>query len=193
MENFYSNNMEDKDKFTQIKIGRTTNNVDEFTLFRDIQNPTVKNQVDRLIPKFSEQVETRSQVYFLRNLIRTTDINYNNQIFPTFGLDRRGNIVNNIATLDFYNNATFTSNKNSKTLKQWFENTYDFNKIYSEEPPIKTFLQAYFGNEEGDVSKKIIDNFYLFFVVSNMNEDKCGNQIKLINDSKLFIDVLSNF
>jgi hypothetical protein len=192
MDNFYSKIMKDETSYNQID--RTS--VSNFTLFSELSEP-VKTQVESILPKFSEQVETRSQVYFLRSLIRTPEINYNNRNFSMYWFRTNINTLLNKDYSDYYINGKFTINKNTKTLQQWFENTYDFNKIYSEEPPIKTFLQAYFGVEdilEGQsVAKNIIDNFYLFFVVSNKNHEKCGNQIKLINDSKIFIDVLSQF
>jgi hypothetical protein len=194
MDNFYSNNMEDKDTFNSIKKGSRTINTGNFTLFREIEDETVRNNVDRELPDFSKQIETRSQVYFLRNLIRSP-IRYQDNDYNLYSI-RDDKIILNITNDTLYKNAKYISNNNSKTIQQWFENSYDFNKIYSEEPPIKTFLQAYFGDEDvvqGQPTKKIIDNFYLFFVVSNMNQEKCGNQIKLINDSKLFIDVLSNY
>jgi hypothetical protein len=193
MDNFYSNNIEDKDLFTGIKKGSTTINTGNFTLFREIENETIRNNVNRELPNFSKQVETRAQVYFLRNLIRSP-IRYQDNEYNLYSI-KDGKIILNLNDT-LYKNAKYISNNNSKTIQQWFENSYDFNKIYSEEPPIKTFLQAYFGNEDvvqGQPPKKIIDNFYLFFVVSNMNQEKCGNQIKLINDSKLFIDVLSDY
>jgi hypothetical protein len=190
MDNFYSKIMKDGTSYNQID--RTS--VPNFTLFSELSEP-VKSQVEITLPKFSEQVETRSQVYFLRSLIRTPEINYNNRNYPMYWFRTNINTLLSKDYSDYYKNGKFTINNNTKTLQQWFENTYDFNKIYSEEPPIKTFLQAYFGTEDvgEQPPKNIIDNFYLFFVVSNNNHDKCGNQIKLINDSKIFIDVLSQF
>jgi hypothetical protein len=80
-----------------------------------------------------------------------------------------------------------------KPLEYWFESSYDFNKSYTEEPPIATFMKAYFEKEGDDKSNYVINNFYLFYVVSNNKIEKCANQIKLVSDSKNLIDVISEY
>ena len=57
---------------------------------------------------------------------------------------------------------------------------YDFKKIYkSKKPPISIILKEYFDN---------IDNFYLFFTVTNMKN--CGPQLNLLVESADFINEL---
>jgi hypothetical protein len=110
--------------------------------------------------------ETRSQTYFLRDFLR------NNLKDDTTTFN----------TEDLYTEYKYNNN----TIKQWFEETYDFNKTYAEpdQPPIATFMEAYF-------EKDVIDNFYLFYVASN--ESNCENQIKLISDSKIFIETINKW
>ena len=72
-----------------------------------------------------------------------------------------------------------------KLLNEWIDDSYDYNKSFNRDnPPIASLLEPYFTN---------IKNFYLFYVVSNDNETQCDKQIKLINDSKIFLDELNNY
>jgi hypothetical protein len=72
-----------------------------------------------------------------------------------------------------------------KNLKYWLTETYDYNKIYnSENSPISVLLNPYF---------KKISNLYIFYVVSNNDEDKCDKQIDLIHDSKKFLDEINKY
>jgi hypothetical protein len=67
----------------------------------------------------------------------------------------------------------------------WLTGTYDYNKTYNKsKPPINTILQPYF---------EVINNIYLFYVVSNTNFKKCDKQIKLIADSKEFLNTLNMY
>ena len=68
---------------------------------------------------------------------------------------------------------------------------YDYNKIFNiDNPPIKKILESYIDS---------IDNFYLFFVVTNNNkEDSTGNsintcdkQMQLIWDTRHFMNVIA--
>ena len=68
---------------------------------------------------------------------------------------------------------------------------YDYNKIFNiDNPPIKKILESYIDS---------IDNFYLFFVVTNNNkEDSTGNsintcdkQMQLIWDTRYFMNVIA--
>jgi hypothetical protein len=75
----------------------------------------------------------------------------------------------------------------NKKLEYWIKDTYDYNKAYiKDNPPISIFLAPYFDSN-------IINNFYVFYVVSNMNNEKCEKQIKLIADTKEFLERLKNF
>lgn len=71
------------------------------------------------------------------------------------------------------------------TIEDWINNSYDYNKIFNvDNPPIEGLLEPYF---------KYIKNFYVFYVVSNDNPSKCDKQIKLIADSKIFLDELNRY
>lgn len=71
-----------------------------------------------------------------------------------------------------------------------YVNNYDYNKIFnSKEPPIKKILEPYLES---------IDNYYLFFVVSNNLKssktgdiETCDKQMKLLYDTKTFMSVIS--
>lgn len=72
-----------------------------------------------------------------------------------------------------------------QSLDYWINQTYDYNKIFNvKAPPIKKLLDPYFNN---------ITNFYVFYVVSNDDYSKCDKQIKLISDSKVFLDELNKY
>ncbi len=128
--------------------------------------------------------ETRSQTYFLRDFLRN-DINLNDS--RVIGYFESNNVL-----LSSGSNGYNTPQYLNKTIKSWFEDSYDFNKTYSDEPPIATFMEAYFG-KEADGDTDVINNFYLFYVVSNDNKDKCANQIKLIADSEIFIKTIKEW
>jgi hypothetical protein len=120
------------------------------------------------------------------------------QTYFTRGLLRESYFIkgNNIILASKTNESNYTNtNYKNKPIQYWFEEMYDFNKSYTKEPPIETFMEAYFEIEDQTIKppKYVIDNFYLFYVVSNMNEGKCGNQIKLISDSKNFIDIIKSY
>jgi len=71
------------------------------------------------------------------------------------------------------------------TVEDWINNSYDYNKIFNvDNPPIEGLLESYF---------KYIKNFYVFYVVSNDDPSKCDKQIKLIADSKVFLDELNKY
>jgi hypothetical protein len=71
------------------------------------------------------------------------------------------------------------------TIEDWINNTYNYNKIFNvDNPPIEGLLEPYF---------KYIKNFYVFYVVSNDDPSKCDKQIKLIADSKIFLDELNRY
>ena len=72
-------------------------------------------------------------------------------------------------------------------FKYWFsdEDIYNYNKAYRKDnPPIAKILNPYFN---------IIQNFFVFYVVSNENKDKCEKQIKFIADSFDFLTELNRF
>ena len=52
-------------------------------------------------------------------------------------------------------------------------------------------MNAYFDRE--DSGEDVINNFYLFYVVSNSDYTKCANQIKLISDSEGFIKTIQDY
>ena len=91
----------------------------------------------------------------------------------------------NICRNTYYNDNLMSYEFCDNTLNNWINETYDYNKTFNiENPPIATLLNPYF---------KIINNFYLFYVVSNDNHSQCDKQIKLIEDSKTFLDELNTY
>ncbi len=82
-------------------------------------------------------------------------------------------------------NSTDKNNFCGKNLNYWINETYDYNKSFNvDNPPIASLLSPYF---------QYIKNFYLFYVVSNDDPLQCDKQIKLISDSKVFLDELNNY
>ena len=68
---------------------------------------------------------------------------------------------------------------------------YDYNRIFNiKNPPIKTILEPYLTK---------INNYYLFFVVSNnfkldsdgTKKETCHNQINLLNDTRFFMNIIN--
>lgn len=111
--------------------------------------------------------ESTSQGYFMRKLIQklsqTTILNDIDKQFKPYG------------------------QSSDLTIKQWMTNMYKFNESFvdnSDNSPIYKILKPY-------IQK--IDNIYLFYVVNNNASYKCINQIKLINDSKDFVDAINNY
>jgi hypothetical protein len=138
--------------------------------------------------------ETIAQTYFIRNLLRDKITN-NNQ--PDFLISNKGNHVlnNNNKTAYNDNKIMYSTSNGTKGIKSWLEDAYDFNKSYTTKPPIKTFMDAYFSKQDLSDSNSdyVINNFYLFYVVNNESVNKCANQIKLIADSKDFINAIKNY
>lgn len=130
--------------------------------------------------------ESVAQTYFIRNFLRK-------QFSSVHLIDDTGKHLLRDDNKNAVDINYIPSNKGkTKSIKSWLEDSYDFNKVYSETPPIATFLKAYFDKEDTSPSSSteptnVIDNFYLFFVVNNETLGKCANQIKLIADSKDFI------
>ena len=114
-----------------------------------------------------------------------TDNNLKELISQTYFFREFTQINNNQSNInDFYRNGTEYKGKN---FKEWLgsDDIYDFNKSYrKDDPPIATILKPYFD---------IMNNFYVFYVVSNENKDKCEKQIKFIADSNDFLNELGNF
>jgi len=115
--------------------------------------------------------------YFIRNLIISKDYSYSKN--PEKPNVKSPKYIHNIPKE--FNNRRQQQNP----LKYWFTETYDYNKAFKiDDPPIATFLKPYF---------EVMNNFYVFYVVSNMNKEKCDKQIKLISDSEEFLKRLGNF
>jgi hypothetical protein len=129
-----------------------------------------------------------AQTYFIRNLLREDLVPGNNIRLLQ---DNNTHLLSN-AFLDAYSKVTYQTGNTTKTIKQWVEESYDFNKSYTDKPPIATFMEAYFG-KEAEGTTDVINNFYLFYVVSNRDYSKCANQIKLISDSDGFIEAIKNY
>jgi hypothetical protein len=89
---------------------------------------------------------------------------------------------------DVYNNKF--RNPIEKNIEEIIKN-YNYNKIFNiDNPPIKRILESYIDS---------IDNFYLFFVVTNNNKEDskgksintCDKQMQLIWDTRHFMNVIA--
>ena len=130
-----------------------------------VKNPFYNNVLDNEIIKDENLKELISQTYFFRNII--------------YGKEGKS-----VKAIDYKNGDT---QYHGQTFSYWFgsDDIYDYNKSYRKDnPPIATILEPYF---------EIIKNFYVFYVVSNENKDKCEKQIKFIADSNDFLIELSKF
>ena len=133
--------------------------------------------------KEANEQELIALTYFFRRFVYATDSNKKDTYKEHM-----------TELLTFYQEGLKQGNENNNNYKYmghplhyWLgdDKIYDFNKAYRKDcPPIKTILKPYFD---------IIDNFYVFYVVSNNNEAKCEKQIKLIADSSDFLMELSKF
>jgi len=142
--------------------------------------------------------EPIAQTYFIRNFIRQKiGSNYLISDDGSHLLSQTNNT--SIDGLLSYGKVQYTAGDSGKTksIKSWLEDSYDFNKSYTKEPPIATFMKAYFDTLDSDRedggTNYVINNFYLFFVVSNERTYKCANQIKLVYDSREFIQSIKNY
>lgn len=118
--------------------------------------------------------ETICQTYFFRYFMKNLNIGNNYGYSKKSSYESKDSYIKNIPD-------EFSGNP----LAYWLKNTYDYNKAFkTTDPPIATFLKPYF---------EVINNFYVFYVVSNMNKEKCEKQIKLISDSEEFLKRLGNF
>jgi hypothetical protein len=136
--------------------------------FNNINKLSLRNSKNE---DYSNNINTEiiAQTYFFRAFTRLYNIKTN---FTTEYIGKERNVENPNEYL-------------GKEIKSWINDTYDYNKAYmKKDPPISSILKPYFS---------IIKNFYVFYVVSNENEDKCDKQIKLISDSKDFLIELGNY
>jgi hypothetical protein len=163
-----------------------------FSQMMDTESINVREDVKKLYykdmllsPKLIDiyKNELVAQTYFIRDFLRheVGTIGSGNYLL-SYGSPKRHALIDDAN----YNNIEYKSKK----IKDIFEAAYDFNKSYTDTPPIEMFMNAYL-EEDAVTKKKTIDNIYLFYVVNNTAS--CENQIKLIADSKDFIDVINNY
>ena len=175
MDNFFSEYLSKiHDEQRQINSAIIGENTIKFTKPQSVYKIT-ENE------KLKKHNEIRSQTYFLRDFLRNEEI-----------------INNNMNNIKFFNEDNILKNKvkytnytyKDKTIKEWFEGSYNFNKTYADISPISQFMKAYFVKNDNEINN-VIDNFYLFYVVSNLKN--CKEQIKLISDSEKFINTINNY
>jgi hypothetical protein len=143
--------------------------------------------------EFFSQIEylNRVEKYYTNIIIRNTESNITNSSKsikknPSFNLD---NVYDNM----FRNNVEDIKDFRTKEIKELIQN-YDYNKIFNiKDPPIKKILEPYL---------ETIDNFYLFFVVTNNKKikknpdgtnqliDTCDKQMQLLWDTRHFMSVI---
>jgi len=96
-----------------------------------------------------------------------------------------GKIDNEVKAQTYFFRFLIKEHTNEQLINDLINNSYDYNKIFNvDNPPIEGLLEPYF---------KYIKNFYVFYVVSNDDLSKCDKQIKLIADSKVFLDELNRY
>jgi len=132
--------------------------------------------------------ELIAQTYFLRDLLRTDGkiFNVTTDNIGGYYLDSKYEYVDS-----HYNGLLESSKYKDKSIKEWIEDSYVFNKAFTKDPPIRRFMESYFGTETNN--EDTINNFYLFYVVSNNNIGKCANQNALIADSNDFIHAINSY
>jgi len=139
------------------------------------------------LPNF--YTETLAQTYFIRELLRSYIRNKNtgNDVLL---IEDNGDFI--FDTID-YQYIYYTFGEKNTSIIKWITTTYNYDKSYTETPPIQTFMKNYFGSDSDE--KPYINNFYLFYVIGNASEqDKiCEKQIKMIADSKIFIDTFNSY
>jgi len=149
--------------------------INQFTELKnnvDFTNETKYKDKDKGIQSYLDKIDTeiKAQTYFFRFLSR-----------------EKISKIQNIEFTYIYKKIHKNTVIYGKKIHQWIDESYDYNKTFNlKNPPIASLLQPYFNNNT-------INNFYLFYVVSNNNPEKCDKQIKLINDSKKFLDKLTEF
>ena len=148
----------------------------------EVQKPVYTNGFQIGLQKFTTtstpfiDYELTGLNYFLRDLVREPFNSYH--------------VVKNIQKFltDIKDDTTqYTYGNDTKSLKKWLQETYDFNKIFQENPkePIGQILESYFDK---------IENYFLFFVVSNKDKvNKCSNQLDLLFRANKFIKAIYNY
>ena len=147
----------------------------------------IKREIDPKQPFFVDEDEFYSQIVYMMDFSNLTVGDVKNYIDkkPT---GRDGNIENDSSL--YFNTNLRDSKFNEDTDVLKYVNNYDYNKIFnSKEPPIKKILEPYLES---------IDNYYLFFVVSNNLKssktgdiETCDKQMKLLYDTKAFMNVIA--
>jgi hypothetical protein len=163
------------------------NNIDRPIGFTSANNE--KNITDN---EFFSQIEylNRVEKNYTLQIIKNTESNINsrsNTETPSFDLN---NVYDNMFRNNTVENITDFRKQQIKELIQ----NYDYNKIFNiKDPPIKKILEPYL---------ETIDNFYLFFVVTNNKKikkdtngddqliDTCDKQMQLLWDTRHFMSVI---
>jgi hypothetical protein len=217
--NFFSNQMKLRDTNSYINLTEKPIKLydDESELVKTVRSsydqskkPCDHTVVDDSMFNIYDD-EMIAQSYFIRNLIREPHKIFGISLTGSYHLLSNENTYVQQFNEFHYNGAQYkikleTDIKNygnpkaeydfdpkylNKSIKDWIEESYVFNRSFSKNPPIKQIMEAYFGEESDGTDT--INNFYLFYVVSNNNLEKCANQINLLNGSKDFIDAINNY
>ena len=116
---------------------------------------------------------------------------YQRKVFPSLKKEIKFDRVGEVSDA-FYNKfrePAFSDKVNQEELSN-----YDYNKIFNiNDPPIKKILEPYLGS---------IDNYFLFFVVSNNNKENplnkgeyniqtCDKQMQLLYDTRHFMKIIA--
>ena len=142
-------------------------------------NDTNNYKLDDTLTKLTGQNNINENEFF-------SQIEYLNQFERT---NVKQTIRDNIFKVDNVYNNKFRDTIDDD-LKKIIKN-YDYNKIFNiDNPPIKKILESYIDS---------IDNFYLFFVVTNNNKEDsvgksintCDKQMQLIWDTRHFMNVIA--
>ena len=141
-------------------------------------------------PRLLKDDEFFSHIHYLNEYQK-------NKIIPKYTIPfeeakSKTNVNEHIQLNNLYNNS-FRDNEYSKTVNENELSSYDYNKIFNiKDPPIKKILDPYLDS---------IENYFLFFVVSNNkkkdpktklhNIETCDKQLQLLYDTRYFMKILA--
>ena len=173
----------------KVQFSRNLENIN--IVCEQTENYKNKNKIDSILPLWGLDID---EVKLLKDDEFFSFIHYLNvyqkKVIP-YPASRKEDYV--IDTSNSFNNKfrdeAFKDNVNKEELSN-----YDYNKIFNiNDPPIKKILEPYLGS---------IDNYFLFFVVSNNYKENpsnkgtydiqtCDKQMQLLYDTRHFMKIIA--
>ena len=191
--------------FTELVSTETINQMEIVTVKSENGPPTMDfNDALRIFHLSSADIagniyknELLAQTYFIRNLLRrATDENKSQSAIISnrvnIGLFSDDVLKKNTISDEYGSDITYKYDKNRTSFKDLFEGGYNYNESFTSEPPIKDILDIYLGSRPKS-DNAIVNNIYLFYLVSNNDYHKSANQIRLLADAKPLIDAIKNY